>query len=348
MYCLKKEIENISDNISLYLAQKKIELKGNIAISGATGLIGKWFLLSVSKMNSVNNIFCLVRDINKAKESFSEFSIDLKKITLIEWNLLDSSINIPSDATVDYFLHAAGPTDSSYFVEHCVETINSIYQGCYNTLQFCTKNNVKSYLFLSTLEVYGLINNCNVTEKTLGCLDSCYVRNSYPEAKRLCECLVMSYNKEFDLNTKICRLTQTIGLGISKFDKRLFSYLAKCAALGEDIKLQTSGSTKRPYISVADAVIALITVLHSGADGSVFNVSDKKSYMSVAELSKRIANSYGLNLYLNYGGDTTKYLPSFDFNLNTSNLEALGWNAVFGVETAFDNLVEYYKSINLS
>lgn len=344
MYDFKNKIQNISNNMSIYLKQQKIELKGNIAITGATGLIGKWFLLSISKMSAVDNIFCLVRDVKKAERDFGDFGIELKKIIFVKWDLLSSSIDIPSDRTIDYFLHAAGPTDSLYFVEHCVETINSIYQGCYNTLQYCKENNVGSYIFLSTLEVYGLINNSNVTENTLGCIDSCSVRNSYPEAKRLCECLVMSYYKEFNLNTKICRLTQTIGLGISKTDKRLFAYVAKCAALGENIRMQTNGTTKRPYINVADAVTAIITVLYCGKEGMVFNVSDKNSYMSVAELSELIANKYNINLYLNCGGDTSKYLPSFEFNLNTSNIEGLGWNAVWGIELAFDNLIEFYKN----
>ena len=93
------------------------------------------------------------------------------------------------------------------FVKEPVETISSIFDGTRNVLDFAKEMKVKSMVYLSTMEVYGIPSVDKVSENDYGYLDLSSVRTCYPEAKRLAENLCVSYLSEYGVPVKIARLT---------------------------------------------------------------------------------------------------------------------------------------------
>ena len=67
-------------------------------------------------------------------------------------------------------------------------------------LEFAKEKQVDSFVFLSTMEVYGTPEKGHkVKENEGGSFDSAVIRNSYPLSKQVCENLCAAYAKELSL-----------------------------------------------------------------------------------------------------------------------------------------------------
>lgn len=144
---------------------------------------------------------------------------------------------------IDYIIHGACPTSSQYFVDHAVETIDTIVNGTKNVLDLARKKNVSGVVFLSSMEVFGTTTERRpLSESDLGYIDLSSPRSSYPEGKRFAENMCCSYASEYSVPVTAARLVQTFGPGVKYDDGRVFAYAARCALSGEDIRLNTDGS----------------------------------------------------------------------------------------------------------
>ena len=111
-----------------------------ILVTGGTGLIGSTLINSLVyadiKKNYDIKILALVRNVKKAEKIFSE---QLKAEQNLEF-VQGSIEEIPEiKENIDYIIHCASPTASSFFIEYPVETIKTAVQGTINVLELKRK-----------------------------------------------------------------------------------------------------------------------------------------------------------------------------------------------------------------
>lgn len=221
-----------------------------ILVTGGTGLIGSTLINSLVyadiKKNYDIKILALVRNVKKAEKIFSE---QLKAEQNLEF-VQGSIEEIPEiKENIDYIIHCASPTASSFFIEYPVETIKTAVQGTINVLELAKEKKIKGMVYLSSMELYGKIEKDEfVSESELGYIDPLNIRSCYPESKRMCENLCACYAAEYEVPVYQVRLAQTFGPGISYEDKRVFAMMARKAIEGKDIILQTKGTSKHPFL----------------------------------------------------------------------------------------------------
>ena len=250
---------------------------------------------------------------------------------------------------VDYIIHAASQTSSKAFVNQPVETINTAIKGTAAVLEFARVNKVKSFVYLSSMEVYGSPDNDEKISEEYGTnLDTMKVRSCYPESKRMCENLCVSYFSEYGVPVKIIRLTQTFGEGVEYNDGRVFAEFARCAIEGRDIILKTKGETKRNYLYLDDAVDAVFTVLLKGENGNAYNAANEDTYCSIYDMAKLVSERCAGNkikVVICEQQDISKfgYAPALKMNLSTEKLKRLGWQAKTNLEDMFHILIEDMK-----
>ena len=322
-----------------------------ILITGATGLIGFNLLSSLVYANSTRQlnmqILALVRNIEKAEKRFHDLLQAGEKIKFIEGDLLD----IPKiSGPVDFIIHGGSPTASRFFSEHPVETIDTNLIGSKSLLELAKKKKAESFLFLSSMEVYGgLHKREKVDENHESFVNTMSPRNCYPEAKRMVEAMCASYATEYDVPAKVIRLTQTFGAGIRKDDNRVFAQFARAAMEQKDIILLTLGGTEHCYLYTADAVAAILTVLLEGKDGEAYNAANEKSYCSIKEMAQTVANlpiikeKFGgsVDVKVQVSEDSLKmYPPELYMNLDTRKLQKLGWQARTGLIEMFTRMIK--------
>lgn len=313
-----------------------------VLITGATGLIGKTLtdaLLAYSEQSDCPPHLVLpVRNLQKAASFFGQPTAQLETV---EWSA-DQPLRY--DGKVDYILHCAAQTSSKGFVEQPVETAVASFCGTKNLLEFAKEKSVSGVVYLSTMEVYGTPQTDDkIDESYVGIIDPVCVRNCYPESKRLCENLCVSYTSEYRVPTFIARLTQTFGPGVQADDRRVFAEFARCAMQQKDIVLHTKGETKRNYLYTADAVRALLTILLCGTAGEAYNVANEQTYCSIYEMACMVAEkvSDGNIAVRCELEDVQKfgYAPVLHMNLDTSKLQALGWKPYHDLQQMFLRMI---------
>ena len=298
-------------------------------ITGGTGLIGSTpisALLYASQKKKLNiKIIALVRDLPKAKEKFAEQLRETRGLSFVQ----GSVETLPRiDAPIDYIIHGASQTASKAFVEQPVETIQTAIYGTNNVLRLAQKKQVQSFVYLSSMEVYGHPERGHkVTEDEIGALSPLDVRNSYPLSKILCESLCCAYAKEYNVPATILRLTQTFGPGVQENDKRIFAEFGRCIKEKRDIVLKTKGETERSYLYTADAVTAILCVLLKGNPGQAYNAANEKTYCSINEMAYMLAEKYYIPVCYNLQkGSINGYSDVLYINLSIRKLKELGWN----------------------
>jgi len=335
------------DDVSEFVEQFKLKdvLKDStFLITGATGLIGSILIRCLLAMNKNIRVIAPVRNVGKAQRMFGVVGNELQ---FLPYNI--ETYDYEDIQNVDYIVHCAAPTSSKFFVEHAVETFNTIYKGTSLLLEYARKHKVKSMVYLSSLEVYGSIYDDSklVTEDVQGDLDIMSVRSSYPMAKRAMETLCCLYEKEYSVPVKVARLTQTTGAGIAADDNRVIAQFARLAAEGKDIVLHTTGEAARPYCYTTDCISAILYVLIKGTSGEAYNVANEETYISARNMADYLKENFNPNISVRVElNDTMGYAPVTKLRLSSAKLRALGWTPKYGLKEIFSRIIYYYQTVN--
>ena len=310
-----------------------------VMITGATGLIGRALVKRLQSIDS--KVIAVVRNTEKAKGLFGngeEIDYIVSDVTELEAKRYD----------VDYIIHAASNTSSKAFINDPVGVINTAIEGTKRTLEIARLSNVKGYVYLSSMEVYGIPSTDEkIDELHSTNLNTMVPRSAYPESKRMCESLCASYASQYGVPAKVIRLTQTFGPGVQYNDGRVFAEFARCAIEGRNIILHTKGETKRSYSYTEDAVDAILTVLLKGDSREAYNAANEETYCSIYEMAEMVAKKVadGKIRVVIEDGDTSAlgYAPTLHMNLYTGKLKKLGWNPSIDLVSMYKNMVDDMK-----
>jgi nucleoside-diphosphate-sugar epimerase len=326
----------------IYIANYNLpyeKIKGcTVLVTGATGLIGS---LLVKTLLSIGNIKVLafVRNEAKANTIFDDepnlqFIVgDITKVIDIQEN-------------VDYIFHCASVTNSKQMIERPVETLFTSIEGTKNILEFATIKNVKSFVYVSSMEMYGSFEKLDheVQETDLGYINPLNLRSNYPESKRLCENMCIAYLAEYGVPVKIARLAQTFGAGILPGENRVFAQFARSVINGENIILHTKGLSEGNYCYTRDCMIGLLTLLLNGQNGEAYNVSNPKSHTTIGAMADMVANTIAKGsikvVYDIPEGNKYGYAADTKMKLNSDKLQSLGWNPEIGLEESYRRMMQ--------
>lgn len=314
----------------------------SVFITGSTGLLGSQLVLFLDYLNQTQEYDIKINALVRSKEKAERvFGIAFVRVNCIYGDVL----NLPEiTEQIDYIVHGASITSSKLFVEKCVETIDIAVNGTMNLLRFAKEKKVKSFVYLSSMEAFGITDGKGeVREKDLGYIDVLNPRSSYMESKRMCENLCACFASEYNVPVKMIRLTQTLGAGIDYNDTRVAAYFARCVLEKTDIVLKTKGVTKRPILYTSDAISAILTVLLKGENAQVYTAANPETFVTIRDTAEMIAEKIAHNeikLSFDIKEVPAEYAPNLNLNLNVDKLCSLGWKPVVDLQTSYERLIE--------
>ena len=323
-------------------------------ITGATGYIGTQIINNLIESDAYKKdelkIITHCRNEKKYKDMYA--NVDDKNIYSIFSDMKDI-MNVVNEVScldeLDYIIHCASNTTSSYMISNPVETIDGIVAGTKAVLQLALEQKIKSMVYLSSMEVYGNISctsDNRATEDMLGHIDILKPRSSYPLGKRMAEGYCAAYSSEYGVPVKIARLAQTFGKGILPNENRSFAEFVRAAAEGRDIVLKTEGKSIGNSVDIEDAIDAIFFLLANGENGQAYNVVNEMNTMSIKEMAELVTCIIGKDkvkvvidiedkMRNGYAADTRLYMSG-------EKLRKLGWEAKKGIEEMF---IDVYNSI---
>lgn len=333
---LTEDIKSFVENFSL-----KDDVKNSsILVTGGTGLIGSILVKCLLGLNANIYITLPVRNIEKAKVIYGSNS---ELLNIIECDLESYLRNM--NEQFDYIIHLASPTAGKYMVEHPVETYSLALDSTKYILEYCRRNPIKSFVYVSSLEYYGQNTDDKVIkEEFLGYVDSTSPRSSYPLGKRAAEYMCTVYAKEYGVPVKIARLTQTFGAGVSADDNRVFAQFARSIIEGKNIVMHTKGESAKPYCYTTDCVSAILYILLRGADGEAYNVANQDTYISIKDMALFLKKNFNpLVDVIVEEHPEMGYAPVTKLNLSSEKLMGLGWKPQYDLYQMFEHLIEAMK-----
>jgi UDP-glucuronate decarboxylase len=341
-----------NDLLEIFESRKDWSVFSNstILISGANGFLPAYLVYFFQFLNYVFpnykiKVIGLVRDENKAKACFE--NIDYSFFSL---HIQDVSSPITIIDEVDYIIHAASQASPKFYGTDPVGTLSPNVLGTINLLEFAKKKSVKSFLYFSSGEVYGLLDDDKVPtdENTFGYLNPTNIRSCYAESKRMGETICVSYFKQFDINVKIVRPFHTYGPGLSFSDGRVFADFISNILNKEDIKLSSDGSARRAFCYLSDATSGFLSILIDGESGEAYNVGNPYEEYSILELAKVLTSIYpDLNLKVSLEKEGTlnrSYLksPIVRNSPKIDKILSLGWKPFVSVKEGFKRTIDSF------
>ncbi len=194
---------------------------------------------------------------------------------------------------IDYIIHAAGIASPVYYTKYPIETMDVGTIGTRNMLELAYKKRVKSFIFMSSSEVYGDPDPKFVpTPETYhGNVSITGPRSCYDESKRFGETMSLAFWRVYNVPVKIIRPFNVFGPGIRPDDFRVLPNFIEHALRKEPLPVHGHGNNTRSFCYINDEIEAIFRILFSEENGEAFNVGTPGPEVSVRELAEMVANA---------------------------------------------------------
>tara|TARA_B100002019_G_scaffold233262_1_gene207234 strand:- start:880 stop:1824 length:945 start_codon:yes stop_codon:yes gene_type:complete len=306
----------------------------NILITGGAGFIGSHL---VEKFLSIGEKVIVVDNLlTGAIDNLSLFNDNPNFIFMNH----DVQHHIDIEMELDYVLHLASAASPKAYTEHPINTLKAGSSGTINTLGLAKAKNAK-YLLTSTSEIYGNPKVSPQSETYWGNVNPNGPRSMYDEAKRFSEAAVSSYNRIYNLNTRIVRLFNTYGPKMKIDDGRVVTNFIFQALNGEDITIYGKGDQTRSFCYVEDTLSGIIKAMDSESS-EVFNIGNPNeiTVKKLAEIIIKLTNSNSSLKFLE--------LPEDDPMQRKPDIskaeEFLNWSPKIPLEEGLLKTIDWVKS----
>jgi UDP-glucuronate decarboxylase len=327
------------------------DLEGkSVLITGASGFLPAYMVETFLYLNTYVlgrkvTVYGLVRNRDRAERRFERYlgREDLKLI------VQDVSSPVSGDQRFDYIIHAASQASPKYYGTDPVGTLLPNVLGTYHLLELARVHRASGFLFFSSGEVYGEVNELNIptTEQDYGYLDPTRVRSCYAESKRAGETMCVAWHHQHGVPARIVRPFHTYGPGMDLQDGRVFADFVADVIACRDIVMKSDGSAVRAFCYLSDAVLGFFTVLLRGQNAEAYNVGNEKGQMSILELAHLLAGmapGKALKVIKNESAAQGGYLKStISRNCpDTMKISALGWEPKYSVREGFERTIRSF------
>ena len=251
----------------------------NILITGGAGFIGTHL---VGKFIEKKHKVIVIDNLLTGSEKNLEHFFDNENFKFIEFDVQN---HIEVFEGLDYVLHLASPASPKAYAQHPINTLKAGSIGTINTLGLAKAKNAK-YLLTSTSEIYGDPLVSPQPESYWGNVNPNGTRSMYDEAKRFAEAAVSSYNRIYDLDTRILRLFNTYGPKMKINDGRVVTNFIYQAITGNDITIYGQGNQTRSFCYIDDTVSGILKAMESD-NSEVFNIGNPNE-ITILQLAEKI------------------------------------------------------------
>ncbi len=201
-------------------------------------------------------------------------------------------------------------------------------------LEQARKQDLKRFLYISTDEIFGSVEECFSKENS-----PIMPSSPYSASKAAADRLAFSYFYTYGLDVVIHRGSNNFGP--NQFPEKLIPFFVTNLMRGKKVPVYGDGSNKRDWLYVEDNCSAIELLLEKGAKGEAYNVAahNEKTNMEITNfvLSELGKSEDSIEFVKDRLGHDKRYA------LNTEKIEALGWKPKWEFNEALKHTVKWYK-----
>lgn len=255
-------------------------------ITGATGAIARYIIFSLMEIairypkNSCN-VIIVCRNQRKAESIFKEY-LDNSHFKMIVGSVEEKII---CSDKIDYILHAACTSTTSFFESNPVDIATANTIGTYNLLLLAKEKKVNGVLFFSSGAVYGGNTNSDTDYNGINPLE---FKNCYALSKQMGENLCVCFSKQFGVSAKVVRIGYTYGPHIDLNDGHLYSDFVRDILEYKDLVIKGDGKKYIGLCYITDAIRAFFKVLFYGKEKTPYVMRNYKEYLTIETLAYKL------------------------------------------------------------
>ena len=306
-----------------------------ILVTGGAGFIGSH--LCERLLSEGEEVICLDNFFTGRKSNIAHLLDDHK------FELIRHDVTEPILLEVDQIYNLACPASPIHYQFNPVKTVKTSVMGAINMLGMAKRVKAR-ILQASTSEVYGDPLVHPQTEDYFGNVNPIGPRSCYDEGKRVAETLMMDYNRQNGVDTRIVRIFNTYGDRMLENDGRVVSNFVVQALRGRELTVYGDGSQTRSFCYVSDLVDGLIRLMNTEGEGMHLPVNiGNPGEFTMMELAEEVGKATGREIKLKF-----LPLPKDDPKVRRPNIELakrlLGWEPKVPLEAGLKKTVEYFEA----
>ena len=340
--------EDIDEITSYNLDWDKFKNK-TILISGINGFLASYLAFTFLHLNEKYNTNCIVIGVARNRKKLESKFGDLLNRKDFKYIVADVCEKINIDQKIDFIIHAASQSSPKYYSIDPVGTLNANVLGTNNLLLLAKENNIDSFLYFSSGEVYGDVDDSMVPTKEdqYGYLNPLDYRSCYAESKRLAETMCISWLHQFNIPVKIVRPFHTYGPGIDLNDGRVYADFVSDILNNRDIILKSKGTKRRAFCYISDATKGFLSVLIKGINGKAYNVGNSNEEVSIFDLAQNLCTLFPEKKLKVVIAENLKNIDYIESPIkrncpDTSSINNLGWFATTSINEGFKRTVKSF------
>jgi len=258
-----------------------------ILLTGATGYIGSYLTEYLSE-NTSHEIIPLYRKLPK---HFASWSDKFNGVECDVTKLVDLESRIPSQIDCVIHLAAFNDIDCNRIPDQAL-IVNGL--GTRNMLEIAQKRGCPSFIYFSTLQVYGKELEGTITiDSPVNCSDDYALTHAI--AEKYCEMFALRHN----MNVNIIRPSNVFGCPLSLEIDR-WSLVPGCFCLSafekNEIRLKSSGKQIRDFISLEFLSKSVKSLIEQERQGfNILNLTSEELF-SIVDIASLVRSQAKLTL----------------------------------------------------
>ena len=307
-----------------------------ILVTGGAGFIGSH--LCERLLSEGNEVICLDNFFTGRKQNIAHL-LDSHQFELVRHDVTE-----PILLEVDQIYNLACPASPVHYQYNPVKTVKTSVMGMINMLGMAKRVHAR-ILQASTSEVYGDPLIHPQTEDYFGNVNPIGLRSCYDEGKRVAETLMMDYNRQNGVDTRIVRIFNTYGERMLENDGRVVSNFVVQALRDQELTVYGDGSQTRSFCYVSDLVDGIIRLMNAeSADIHMpVNIGNPGEF-TMNELAEQVCKCVGREIKIRH-----LPLPQDDPKQRKPNIERakslLEWQPKVPLAEGLEKTVKYFRDM---
>jgi dTDP-glucose 4,6-dehydratase len=307
-----------------------------LLVTGGAGFIGSNYvrMIASGEIEGVSEVTVLDKLTYSGNKENLE-GISRSDFEFVEGDICDVDLVHHVTRNIDAILNFAAESHVDRSIDSSREFYLTNVVGTQTLLEAARKNEVQTFLQVSTDEVYGSITKGSWDEEF-----ALQPNSPYAASKASADLLVRSYVKTYGMDVRITRSSNNYGP--YQFPEKVIPLFITNLIRGKKVPLYGSGSNIRDWLHVSDHCRGIHLVLKKGKPGDVFNIGGGRE-LSNLELTRVILDSMG------EGEEQIEHVsdrPGHDFrySLNIAKIQReLGYKPTVSFESGIRDTIEWYK-----
>jgi len=308
-----------------------------LMVTGGAGFIGSNYIrmLLNGELKGISKIMVLDK-LTYSGNKQNLIDLDSSLYEFIQGDICDTGLVSKLSRQVDAIVNFAAESHVDRSIDSSKEFVQTNVFGAHTLLESARKNNLSTFLQVSTDEVYGSISEGSWDE------DFPLQPNSpYAASKASADLISQAYYRTYGMDVRITRCSNNYGP--YQYPEKVIPLFITNLIQDKKVPLYGQGLNVRDWLHVTDHCRGIHLVLTKGKPGDVFNIGGGRE-LSNLELTRVILEAMAASeerieeVVDRLGHD-------FRYSLNIEKItNQLGYKPEVDFEEGISQTIEWYKS----